>query len=231
MFFLWMMLFGVSFAQDESDEAIEKGKQAYKYGEQLFNEGNYSEAINAFLRAYELTQRYQLLYNLALSYQFSADLEQAKHYFEEYQRLAPADQWNEAQQRIDHINTILASKERPEETQEEIPKKLIKKTIVIRIPWWATPAMWGAGTVGIASGLHFGIKSQADGELASKHCIERLCSDKANDLLSSAKTSAVIADVAWGVGLTAIGGAIWLQMNKRSALSVTPSSFTIRGTF
>ena len=93
--------------------------------------------------------------------------------------------------------------------------------------------MWGVGTIGIAGGLHYGIKSQADADLAEQHCIEieRLCSNKANDLLSSAKTSAVIADVAWGVGLTAIGGAIWLQMNKKSAVSVTPSSFTIRGTF
>lgn len=237
MFFLWMVLFGTSFAQEESDEAIEKAKQAYKYGEQLFNEGNYSEAINAFLRAYKLTQRYQLLYNLALSYQFSANLEKAKYYFEEYQRLAPADQWNEAQKRIEHINAILASKEAQEEAtqeenrQEEKTNTLIRKRIVIKIPWWATPAMWGVGTVGVASGLHFGMKSQAEGELANQYCIEGFCSDRAKESFSSARTSAVIADVAWGVGLTAIGGAVWLQLNKKSAVSVTPSSFTIRGTF
>ena len=44
MFFLWLMLVGVSFGQDENEETIEKAKQAYKYGEQLFNEGNYPEA-------------------------------------------------------------------------------------------------------------------------------------------------------------------------------------------
>ena len=235
MYFLWMMLLGTSFAQDESEEVIEKAKQAYKYGEQLFNEGNYPEAIKAFLRAYELTHRYQLLYNLALSYQFSADLEKARHYFEEYQRLAPAEQWNEAQQRIDNIDAILKSREEQEsedqdkETSEQNPPT--KKTIVIKIPWWASPVMWGVGTAGVAGGLHFGIKSQAQGELALNYCQEGLCIDKANDFISSSKTSAVIADVAWGVGLTAIGGALWLHVNKKSKLSVTPSSVVIRGVF
>ena len=106
MFFLWMISIGISLAQDESDETIEKAKQAYKYGEQLFKEGNYPEAIKAFERAYGMTNRYQLLFNLALSHQFSADLEQARYYFEEYQRLAPAEQWNEALLALEPVAAI-----------------------------------------------------------------------------------------------------------------------------
>ena len=231
MFFLCMMLLGVSFAQDENEEAIQKAKQAYKYGEQLFNEGNYPEAIKAFSRASELPHRYQLLFNLALSYQFSADLEQARYYFEEYQRLAPADQWNEAQQRIDNIDAILASKESQEGKEENTEVITPKQSSLMTLPTWATPVMWGVGTVGVASGLYFGIQSKANGELAIDYCQEGICADKAQGFISSAQQSAAIADVAWGIGLTALGGALWFQIHQQSSVSCTPHSFSIRGVF
>lgn len=230
MFFLLITLMTASFAQEESDESIEKAKQAYKYGEQLFNEGNYPEAIKAFLRAYELTQRYQLLYNLALSYQFSADLERAKFYFEEYQRLAPAEQWNEAQQRIDNIDAILEQKKQ-NDNQENVEDVVSVEPVQNRIPKWASPVMWGVGTVGVASGLYFGMKSQSDGNLATGYCRDNLCSDQASVYFSSAQTSAILADIAWGVGLTSLGGALWLQINKDSAISCSPSTFAFRGVF
>ena len=74
-------------------------------------------------------------------------------------------------------------------------------------------------------------RKQAEGEMALSHCQDGLCIDKANELIDSAKTSAVLADVAWGIGLTAISGALWLQVNKKSKVSVTPSSLVFQGVF
>ena len=226
--FLWMISLGVSFAQEENDETIQKAKQAYKYGEQLFNEGNYPEAIKAFQRAYDMTNRYQLLFNLALSHQFSANLEQARYYFEEYQRLAPSEQWNEAQQRIDNIDAILENKEvqETEEVVEEQPNDAYST-----LPKWVSPVMWSVGTVGIASGLYFGIQSQTSAKQAVEYCQGDLCTGSAEASLSSARTSALIADVAWGVGLTALGGALWFQVSPKSSLSISAQSFSVKGVF
>lgn len=227
MFFLWMISIGISLAQDESDETIEKAKQAYKYGEQLFKEGNYPEAIKAFERAYGMTNRYQLLFNLALSHQFSADLEQARYYFEEYQRLAPAEQWNEAQQRIDNIDAILASKEVEEEAVENVVSQKEEKIL----PSWISPALWSMGTIGAAGGLYFGIKSQSESNSIQELCVENLCTLQAKDKMTSARTSALIADVAWGVGIGAIGSALWIHFDTGQAISFTSKTIVFKGEF
>ena len=219
-----------SWAQTTEEEMIEKGRQAYKYGEQLFNEGNYPEAIKAFLRAYEMTQRYQLLFNLALSYQFSADLQQARFYFEEYQRLAPAEEWNEAQLRIDNIDKILKENE---SKKQEAEQKNTSPVLVApsKRPAWLVPTLWSVGSISMGAGLYFGISSQLSTDSIPQYCLEGICRSEAGELLSASRTNAIFADISWGIGLVSLGGALYLQLFQDKSLSISTHSIQFQGRF
>lgn len=66
-------------AQDD-----QRARLHFESGASYYEAGEYEDALREFQRAYELSQRPQLFYNLSLCYQNLGDLEQAASYLERY---------------------------------------------------------------------------------------------------------------------------------------------------
>lgn len=66
-----------------------EAKALYEKGNTHYNLGEYDEAIEAFKKAYELSQAPGLLFNIAQSFRLKKDYEQASHFYETYLRLKP----------------------------------------------------------------------------------------------------------------------------------------------
>lgn len=66
-------------AQDD-----QRARLHYESGASYYEAGEYEDALREFHRAYELSQRPQLFYNLSLCYQNLGDLEQAATFLERY---------------------------------------------------------------------------------------------------------------------------------------------------
>lgn len=66
-------------AQDD-----QRARLHYESGASYYEAGEYEDALREFHRAYELSQRPQLFYNLSLCYQNLGDLEQAASFLERY---------------------------------------------------------------------------------------------------------------------------------------------------
>ena len=64
-----------------------EAKALYEKGNTHYNLGEYDQAIEAFKKAYELSQAPGLLFNIAQSFRLKKDYEQASHFYETYLRL------------------------------------------------------------------------------------------------------------------------------------------------
>ena len=110
---MWILWFSFSWAEEDDD--LRRAKQAYQYGKQMYDEAKYEEAIQAFLRAHDISQNHQLLFNLAMAYRMNDELQTARTYFEEYQRLCNEEEWDQAQSHIESIDKKLAERQKKEE--------------------------------------------------------------------------------------------------------------------
>lgn len=78
---------GVVFAQSKAD--IEKAKKAFREGKELYGQEKYLEAAKAFERAFELSNRNELLYNVGRSYWKANKLKKAETYLQKYLNAMP----------------------------------------------------------------------------------------------------------------------------------------------
>lgn len=67
-------------AQDRTQEARER----FLEGRDLYDDGEYKEAAAAFLEAYELSGRTELLYNVGQAYRYAGAYSEAERYFQQY---------------------------------------------------------------------------------------------------------------------------------------------------
>ena len=218
----WLFLGNVE-AQELLDEDKQVAREAFEKGEKFFDAGMYPEALEQFQKSYRIMRHYKLLFNIALAYQFSGDLENAKHYFQEYQRLAPSEMWSEAQTRIESINAILAERA---STVENNPAPAEES---MNVPQWVHPTLLGIGIVGLGTGISSGVLSMGHGENINNNC-EGICLEAARVSIETKRTQALICDLGIGIGLTALGTMLVLPKPSQK-IYLTPSSFMIRGSF
>jgi hypothetical protein len=112
---LCAFLFGAAVANaqpaSKAPTAAEKKAQAkalYEKGLSAYNLGKFTQAIDAFTKAYELSQAPGLLFNIAQSHRLNKDYEKASFFYSTYLRLKP-DAANRAdvEQRIQEMDKAL----------------------------------------------------------------------------------------------------------------------------
>jgi len=228
---MWI-LFGTWAWADNED--LRRAKQAYQYGKQMYDEAKYEEAIQAFLRAHDISQNHQLLFNLAMAYRMNDDLEKALSYFEEYQRQCNEDEWDQAQSHIESIEKKI-TKRQQEEQERLVAEQNLRNAMPIpkELPNWVIPSIWGLSAVGIGTGLYFGIESGSKTDMLDPLCANNICTGTASPIITSMRQEAMIADIASGIGLVAIGSALWLQFSQSNTqqISLTSNGVLWQGEF
>jgi len=162
----------------------------------------------------------------------------------EYQRLAPAEEWSEAETRIEHIDNQLQKKKQKEQKQEEqkqeeqkqeerTPPPAPTRETKLVVPAGVSYSLWGLGVVGLGSSIYFGTQSNVNRASIEENCFNQICSSNAQPLLQQQKSDALYSDIALGVGLSAIGTAIWLGFNPSSQqkIQVSPHHISLLGRF
>src|SRR5437762_7393637 len=98
-------------AAEEStpDRALTAAKEAFESAQNAFVRGEYAVAAERFLSAYEHKPYPAFLFNVAVSYEKSKQLEKAKEYFTKYLEKDPnASDAAQVKLRLDVINQLLA---------------------------------------------------------------------------------------------------------------------------
>ena len=223
MISLYLLLSGSAFAQDADPDA--RARELYENGAALYEEGRYDEAIVAWDEAYRLSQRHALLYNIANAQERLGDYEAALDTLAEYRALAPASERDVLDRRLRSIER------RMEEAGEPV------STTTTTVPVDTGPArdlellpigLIGVGAVALSTGTVFGVRSRAAGDELETVCVNGLCPSEAQDLLQRNARSALIADIAWGVGAAAAAGGV---IDDSMRVQPTPGGLLLRGTF
>src|SRR6478609_4172131 len=92
------------------DKSLGAAKEAFESAQSAFVRGEYAVAAERFLSAYEHKPYPAFLFNVAVSYEKSKQLEKAKQYFEKYLDKDPnASDAAQVKLRLDVIGKLLAA--------------------------------------------------------------------------------------------------------------------------
>lgn len=226
MISLLLLLSGSAFAQDDDPDA--RARELYENGAMLYEEGRYEEAITAWEEAYRLSERHALLYNIANAQERLGDYQAALDTLAEYRALAPASERDVLDRRLKSI----------ERRMEEAGQTASTTTTTTTAPATsrdvalAPIALVGAGAVALGTGTVFGVRSRSAGAELETLCVNGVCPSEAAGLIQQNKRSALVADIAWGVGAAAAaGGVVVWVMDDSVGIQPTPGGVLLGGRF
>jgi len=226
----------VARAQEQDSEernlsADERARELYLRGDRLYAEGSYDEAVIAFEQAYELSRRPALLYDMANALERLGRYEEALHRLNQYIPSAPEHQRETVLKRIRSIEARAEEQRQRETDDDSAPQpaasptsesgRAVAPTPVVEEPASSPPvlgyAIGGAGLASIGVGIVFGIAASNARSDAEAQCIDSgsgvVCPAAVDGLLSTGDSRALVADIAIGVGLVAVGVGAYLVLS------------------
>lgn len=183
----------------EADDA--RARELFQNGAALYDEGRYEDAIAAWREAWRLSGRPLLLFNMANAAERLGRWSEAAALLNRYRAFAPEEEREVLERRI--VNIERRAKEAP------LPSTPPKPTAGVPI---LPIALFTAGGAGIVTGTVFGLQALDAREEAEDLCAvsdaATWCPSTAEPALTRGRTSALGADIAFGVGIGAIAGGV-----------------------
>jgi tetratricopeptide (TPR) repeat protein len=224
-----------------SEEDLARATTLFENGRTLYEEARYREAISAWEECYKLTNRAQLLFNLANAHERLAEYDEAIEVLNKYRAFAEADEKGSLERRINNLDRLAREKREAAEAAEaantgpEVPAETGSGTSGKTV---AGVALMGVGAAAIVTGVVFGLSATSAGNNALDFCTEPvgdgkpLCSAEAQPFLDQNKSRALLSDVSFGVGVaSAAVGAILVVTGKGKSVSVGANSIRVSGQF
>ena len=215
--FLLSTLPQIAFAEDD----VARAKAFYIEGERLLAEGRYKEAIEAYQKGYDLSQKPAFLYNMAVVHIEMKEYSPAYRLLVEYRAQAPSSEWNNIDAMLDSIRPHVRSpwmKAQEQEKAELTPPYQTDKPVSAPVasqeekpPVLAYTVLGTAGLSTIA-GTVLTVQARQAHRSAADLCIDGICPSSAEAFLSRERHMAIAADITLIVGVAGIGaGALLLS--------------------
>jgi tetratricopeptide (TPR) repeat protein len=249
----WLLILGaVLLAQTPAlgrvsyrNRADRRARALYLAGDRHYASGEYEQALDAFKKAYRLSPRKLLLYNIANACERLGRLAETITHLERYAARIENDtvELQDVLSRIRKLRRQLPADER--EQPASMPLHFDSPTpraapIAARPAPRSTPAigmsvtpqedtgrgrriggytMLGVGAASLVTGVVCGALALHNRQEAEGHCADGICSDDAREPQDRFRTQAIVADVAFGVAAvsTAIGAYLVLTGRRRTA--------------
>jgi tetratricopeptide (TPR) repeat protein len=199
----------------------EQARMHFRVGSEYYAEGDFESALREFERAYEQSGRPGLLYNLYLSHQQLANLDEAISFLERYLAEVPeVEERATLEQRLVHLR---ARRERRQETGADPGEELAPEPAQTAAPASPAPPPRDATPIGpivafsvagaglVAAAILTGLTVAENDRLMALPCAaSRSCSAAEAGSLDGL---ALGADVSWGVALAgAVTGVVLLLL-------------------
>lgn len=225
---------GVSAAQDESDA---EAQARFTAGEIAFGAGRFEDALSDFRRAYELSERPELLYNIGLAAYRLRDDVQALEAFERFIEALPGHP-NAAQVRgrIETIRRDQASAARETENREAYEaegdpgNEVSPPAEQSRVGPWVLGVAGGALAIGGAVLLALALSDRSEIESMTTPVPWPQIEDQVDSV--PRRSGAGIALLAVG-GAAAVSAVLWRVMtpNEDVSVSVGAGTVSVAGSF
>lgn len=227
MISLLLLLSGSAFAQDDPDPDT-RARELYENGAILYEEGRYEEAIVAWQQAYDLSERHALLYNIANAQERAGQYQAALDTLAQYRALAPASERDVLDRRLKSIERRMEEAGQVATTTTTTPAESGSGVGIQALPL----GLIGVGAAALGTGTVFAVRSRSAGAQLEEMCVSGLCPSEADPLLQTNTRSALIADVAWGVGaVAAAGGVVVWVLDDRVRVQPAPGGLLVGGNF
>ncbi len=212
---------------DAPGELDEAARIVFDNGTRAFEDGRFDEALRLYMSAYDLSQRPQLLYNIAVSHDRLEHKVEAADYYERFVEALPeSSRANMARSRAAILREVVAQNNQPTdpsltdppddendrgetiEVRAEAPPEAPTASRSLAGPI-ASFGVAGAGliTFAVAGLIARGKYNDCDDEMAP-------CTDSE---ISSIDTVSLVADIGLGVAVAgAITGVVWLLVGGSS---------------
>lgn len=249
---LLFLVSSTAFAQDEetpvepttdapAEADLEKARLLFQNGSTLFKEARYGDAITAWNQAYELTNKPELLFNIASAHERLGDYDKAIDVLNSYRAFATAEEKGELERRINNLDRL----DREKRAAAEEAEKAAAAAAAAATPTTEVPddsaglsgksaaglALIGVGAAAVVTGAIFGASSSSNGTKALEQCVDidggPLCSKAAQPFLDKNKSHALISDVSIGLGIASAAVGTFLTISG-SGKSVSVGANSVR---
>jgi len=188
-------------------------------GHALYEEGQYADAIAAWERAYTLSPRPLILFNIANAYERNGQIRKAVETLNRYRAFAPPAEREVLQRRILNLESRVGKDwQPPPGTSKMLPLAEI--------------SLISGGAMSMVVGVILGSSSRNQGLLAAPLCAgsHQPCVVEAQPFLRKERGLAAGADLTIGLGAAVVGSgiALWVIRSKKTRneadILVTPTT-------
>jgi tetratricopeptide (TPR) repeat protein len=197
-----------------------RARELFRRGDRLYDEGDYEGALRAFEKAYELSQRPALLFNLANTYERLGRYEDALKALQKFlpdagtREVVVKKRIANLEERISELSKVDAKEDpapAPAPEPDQAPEPQAEPAGDVPILGYV---LLGVGAVGLGLGIGFTVDAMAARDEAETLCPEssglRLCTPDAQEVLDRDLTSSFVADLSFSVGIAAAATGIVL---------------------
>jgi tetratricopeptide (TPR) repeat protein len=222
--------------RDHSDAEEQRARALFEHGLSQFNHGRYPEAIEAFQKAYDLSQAPGLLFNLGLAYRRAGDCAHAVHFYEEYLRLeADVPNRGELEGRLTELRRCAGRTLSPPDAQVAPPPEThavleAQAGQVPRAPGrtsrWVGLSLAGAGALLLITGAYFGVQAQDASDELDRLNRTGGMGLQSRRIIEDGESAATTANVSFILGgAAALAGAIVYYVGSRERGETSSSAW------
>lgn len=228
-----------------AQEDIPLAKAYYKQGERLLEEGRYKEAIEAYQKGYNLSQKAAFLYNMAVVYIKMEEYGPAYRLLIEYRTQSPTSEWANIDAMLDDIRPKVSLpwvdsqtgeiKSNPtddtviEPIDNDQPAPLVPESIpTTQAQPMVAYGLLGLAGIGAVSGTIFTVQARSAHDSSASLCHGQLCPAEAESFLLRESNMALAADISWVTGALSFGAGALLLSQHTSSMHWTLNHNSLR---
>jgi tetratricopeptide (TPR) repeat protein len=206
----------------KTDPRLAEAKKLFDEGAAAYAQGNYEEAIRAWEKSFEISQKPLIFESIANAWERLGDARKAKDYLAKWRDAAPAEERDLLDARIRNLDGRVqreeeaAKKAAEDKARREAQEKADAETKRSRA-WLPGAVLTGVGGAAVLAGLVIDIvaKTKRPGADACKTVgTDTFCKASAADAIKSSNTLALAGDALWigGAAVAATGAVLLLVL-------------------
>lgn len=217
--------------------ALAEARKLYLEGDEHYRAGRYALAAERFIKAFELSGKPALLFNLANTYERAGDYEKAAHYLRMYLEGGEVHDPSAVKARLQRLElTVIEARKKENEAKDagsstppardtaSTPNAPITTRQPSRVPYYVAG---GGVAVGATAAIVFGLRARSERAEIDALCVDQgggvICPPQADTHLSNERRYALFSDIGIGVAAASVAtGLIYYFVTRDSGASREP---------
>jgi tetratricopeptide (TPR) repeat protein len=221
-----------------SPAKLAEAKKLFDQGKALYLQGSYQDAIDAWLKAYDLSGKPLMFDNIANAFERLGDARKAHEYLQRWRDAAPKDELPTIDARLKNLEARIAREDEAEaarkaeeqkaaeeaKRKKEAPPPPPPKPQGLYVPGLV---VMGAGVAAVGVGVTLDLVAAGERPSAQSACVTTaagpLCKASDRSAILSSNTFASVGDVLWIAGSAVAVGGLVLVLTHRDAPAKEPA--------